>query len=155
MAGRIEKRLKELGIELPRTAAPAGNYVPFVQVGGLVFVAGQIPVLNGEIKFTGAVGKDLTVEQAKAAARLVGLNLIAQAKAACGDLDRVLACVKLGGFVQCIDGFAQQPQVLNGASDLMVEVFGERGKHARFAVGVNALPANVPVEIDAIFEIGD
>jgi enamine deaminase RidA (YjgF/YER057c/UK114 family) len=155
MAGRIDTRLRELGIELPRTAAPAGNYVPFTRVGALLFVAGQIPVLNGEIKHFGKVGKDLSVEQGKAAARLVGLNLIAQAKAACGDLDRVRACVKLGGFVQCEDGFAQQPQVLNGASDLMVEVFGDRGKHARFAVGVNALPANVPVEIDAIFEIGD
>ncbi|MCW5731880.1 MAG: RidA family protein [Alphaproteobacteria bacterium] len=153
MAGRIDARLKELKIELPNAAAPAANYVPFVQSGRMLFIAGQIPFWNGELKYVGKVGKDYDVEQAKAAAHLVGLNLIAQARAAVGDLDRIARCVKLGGFVNCVDGFEQQPFVINGASDLMVQVFGEKGKHARFAVGVNALPRNVAVEIDAIFEV--
>lgn len=153
MAGQIEARLKELKIELPNAAAPAANYIPFVQSGRLLFIAGQIPFWNGELKFVGKVGKDYDIEQAKAAARIVGLNIIAQARAAVGDLDRIARCVKLGGFVNCIDGFEQQPFVINGASDLMVEVFGDKGKHARFAVGVNALPRNVAVEIDAIFEV--
>jgi len=154
MAGRIDARLKELGIELPQAAAPAANYVPYVQSGKLLFVAGQITILNGELKYLGKVGKELSVEQGQKAARLCALNLIAQAKAACGgDLDRVVRCVKLGGFVNCIDGFEQQPQVVNGASDLMVEVFGDKGKHARFAVGTNALPRGVAVEVDAVFEL--
>ncbi|MCW5750463.1 MAG: RidA family protein [Alphaproteobacteria bacterium] len=153
MAGQIEARLKELKIELPNAAAPAANYVPFVQSGRMLFIAGQIPFWNGELRYVGKVGKDYDVEQAKAAARLVGLNLIAQARAAVGDLDRIMRCVKLGGFVNCVDGFEQQPFVINGASDLMVEVFGDKGKHARFAVGVNALPRNVAVEIDAILEV--
>jgi enamine deaminase RidA (YjgF/YER057c/UK114 family) len=154
MAGQIDARLKELGIELPNAAAPAANYVPWVQSGRLVFVSGQVPFWNGELRHTGKVGKDLDADQAKQVARLVGLNIIAQLRAACGgDLDRVVRCVKLGGFVNCVDGFAQQPQVINGASDLMVEVFGDKGRHARFAVGANALPLNVPVEIDAIFEV--
>jgi enamine deaminase RidA (YjgF/YER057c/UK114 family) len=154
MAGQIDARLKQLGIELPNAAAPAANYVPWVQSGRLVFVSGQVPFWNGELKHTGKVGKDLDADQAKQVARLVGLNIIAQLRVACGgDLDRVVRCVKLGGFVNCVDGFAQQPQVINGASDLMVEVFGDKGRHARFAVGANALPLNVPVEIDAIFEV--
>ena len=154
MAGKIDARLKQLGIELPQAAAPAANYVPFVQSGKLLFVAGQITMLNGELKYLGKVGKDLSVEEGQKAARLCALNLIAQAKAACGgDLDRVVRCVKLGGFVNCVDGFEQQPQVVNGASDLMVEVFGDKGKHARFAVGTNALPRGVAVEVDAIFEL--
>jgi len=154
MPSRIESRLKELKIELPTPSTPVANYVPFVQSGRLVFVAGQGPMWNGELKFAGKVGKDISIDQAKAAARLVGLNVIAQAKAACGgDLDRVARVVKLGGFVNCIDGFTQQPQVLNGASDLMVEIFGDRGRHARFAVGANTLPHDMAVEVDAIIEI--
>lgn len=154
MPGQIEARLKELGIVLPEAAAPAANYVPFVVTGNLVFIAGQITFWNGEIRHIGKVGKDFTVEQGKDAARLCGLNLIAQAKSACGgDLDRVVRCVKLGVFVNCIDGFDRQPEVANGASDLMVDVFGDAGRHARFAVGTNALPRNVATEADAVFEI--
>ncbi len=155
MAGEIDRRLEELGIELPRPAAPVANYLPFVTAGKLVFVAGQLPVSDGEIKYVGKVGRDFGIEEGKAAARLVGVNIIAQVKAACGgDLDRVVRCVKLGGFVNCVEGFGEQPQVVNGCSDLMVEVFGDNGRHARFAVGANALPLGVAVEIDAVFEIG-
>lgn len=154
MAGRIEARLKQLGIELPNPAAPAANYVPFVVSGKLAFIAGQITVWNGERRYLGKLGREFDVAQGREAARICGLNLIAQVRAAAGgDLDRVARCVKLGGFVNCVDGFEQQPQVVNGASDLMVEVFGDAGKHARFAVGCNALPFNVAVEIDAVFEL--
>jgi enamine deaminase RidA (YjgF/YER057c/UK114 family) len=154
MAGRIESRLTELDIELPQASTPAANYVPYVISGSLVFVAGQITFWNGEIKYIGKVGKDFSVEEGQQAARLCGLNLIAQLKSACGgDLDRVRRCVKLGVFVNCPDGFDQQPVVANGASDLMVNVFGDQGRHARFAVGANMLPRNVAVEADGIFEI--
>lgn len=150
---KIEKRLQELGIDLPNAPAPAANYVPWVRSGNLVFVAGQIPLWQNETKWVGKVGQDYNVEQGQQAARLVAINLMAQVKAASGDLDRVVRWIKLGGFVNCIDGFEAQPQVINGASDLLVEVFGDKGKHARFAVGVNALPRNVAVEIDAIVEV--
>ncbi len=154
MTGTIEARLAELNIELPEAAAPAANYVPWVVSGNLVFIAGQVPFWNGELRYVGKVGSDLDVEEAVAAARIVGLNIIAQAKAAAGgDLDRVSRIVKLGGFVNCVDGFTQQPAVINGASDLMVEVFGDKGRHARFAVGSNALPLGVAVEIDAVVEL--
>ena len=154
MAGEIEARLNELGIELPEAPGAAANYVPYVVTGNLVFVAGQVPLVDGELKYIGQVGKDIELEEAQAAARVCGLNLIAQVKAACdGDLDRVVRCVKLGGFVNSSDGFDRQPWVINGASDLIAEVFGDKGRHARFAVGANALPLGVSVEIDAVFEI--
>ncbi|MCZ6524843.1 MAG: RidA family protein [Alphaproteobacteria bacterium] len=154
MAGEIEARLNELGIELPEAPGAAANYVPYVVTGKLVFVAGQVPFVDGELKYLGQVGKDIELEEAQAAARVCGLNLIAQVKAACdGDLDRVVRCVKLGGFVNSADGFDRQPWVINGASDLIAEVFGDKGRHARFAVGANALPLGVSVEIDAVFEI--
>lgn len=154
MAGEIEARLNELGIELPEAPGAAANYVPYVVTGNLVFVAGQVPFVDGELKYLGQVGKDIALEEAQAAARVCGLNLIAQVKAACdGDLDRVVRCVKLGGFVNSSDGFDRQPWVINGASDLIAEVFGDKGRHARFAVGANALPLGVSVEIDAVFEI--
>ena len=154
MAGRIEAVLKQKSIELPQAAAPAANYVPYVLAGKLLFVAGQIPIWNGEIKWLGRVGKELTVEQGQQAARVCALNILAQAKAACGgDLDRIARCVKLDGFVQCAEDFIQQPQVVNGASDLMVEVFGDAGRHARAAVGSNALPRGVAVEVAAVFEL--
>jgi enamine deaminase RidA (YjgF/YER057c/UK114 family) len=154
MAGEIEARLNELGIELPEAPSAAANYVPYVVTGNLVFVAGQVPFVDGELKYVGQVGKDIELEEAQAAARVCGLNIIAQVKAACdGDLDRVVRCVKLGGFVNSSDGFDRQPWVINGASDLIAEVFGDKGRHARFAVGSNALPLGVSVEIDAVFEI--
>jgi enamine deaminase RidA (YjgF/YER057c/UK114 family) len=155
MTGQIDNRLKELGIELPEAAAPAANYVPYVISGNLVFVAGQVTFWNGELKYQGKVGQDFTVEQGAEAARLCGLNIIAQVKAACGgDLDKVERVVRLGGFVNAGPDFHDHPKVINGASDLMVEVFGDKGRHARAAVGASALPLNVATEVDAIFQIG-
>ena len=154
MSNQIETRLAELGIILPQPANPAANYVPYVVSGKLVFIAGQIPFWNGDILHIGKVGVEFDVDDATKAAEVCGLNIIAQLKEACGgDLDRVTRCVKIGVFVNCVDGFAQQPQVANGVSDLMVRVFGESGRHARFAVGANALPRNVATEADAVFEI--
>lgn len=154
MAGTIDARLAELGIELPQAAAPVAAYVPYTISGNTLYVSGQVTVWNGERKFIGKVGQDFTVEQGKEAARLCGLNIIAQAKAACGgDLDRVVRVLRLGGFVNCGPDFADQPLVINGASELMVQVFGDAGKHARAAVGAPSLPGNVAVEVDAIIEI--
>jgi len=154
MAGQIEARLKELGIELPEAASPAANYIPFVVTGKLVFISGQITLLNGKIIHQGRIGDDLTVDDGYQAARLCGLNLLAQLKIASGgDLDNVSRVVKLGGFVNSVPTFTDQPEVINGASDLMVEVFGDSGKHARFAVSAGALPRNVSVEIDGVFEL--
>lgn len=154
MAGKIATRLQELGIELPEAAAPAANYIPYVVTGKLIFVAGQITLKNGKIEYTGKVGEDLTVDDGYQAARLCGLNLLAQAKAAAGgDLDKIKRVVKLGGFVNSGPDFSNQPEVINGASDLMVDVFGDNGKHARFAVSAGSLPRNVAVEIDGIFEL--
>lgn len=154
MTGEVEARLKDAGIELPPAPAPAANYVPFVVTGNQVFVSGQVPFVGSERHFIGKVGDVYDLEDAQKAARVVALNIVAQVKAACdGDLDRVVRCVKLGGFVNCTPDFLQHPQVINGASDLMVEVFGDKGRHARFAVGAPSLPFNVAVEIDAVFEI--
>lgn len=150
----ISARLQELGIELPEPAAPVATYVPFVQSGNIVSISGQIPFKDGAVAYTGIVGDTVSPEEACEAARLCGINLIAQMKAACGgDLDRVNRIVKLGGFVNGVNGFGGQPQIINAASDLMVDVFGDKGKHSRSAVGVNGLPLGVPVEIDALIEI--
>ncbi len=151
--GRIEARLQELGITLPTPPAPVASYVPFVVVGGLVHVSGQVSVdAHGGIK--GKLGNDIEVEEGQAAARLCALNLLAQVKAACaGDLDRVRRVVKIGGFVNVTPDFAPIPQVMNGCSDLMVQVFGDAGRHARSAVGVSNLPLDYAVEADGIFEI--
>ncbi|WP_207461912.1 RidA family protein [Azospirillum sp. SYSU D00513] len=154
MSGRIDARLKELGIELPQAAAPVAAYVPTTISGNTLYVSGQITVWNGERKFIGKVGQDFTVEQGREAARLCGLNILAQARAALGgDLDRVVRVLRLGGFVNSGADFHDHPAVINGASELMLDVFGEAGKHARAAVGAPSLPANVAVEVDAIFEI--
>jgi enamine deaminase RidA (YjgF/YER057c/UK114 family) len=153
MAGRVEARLKELGIELPQAAAPVANYVPYVVVGKLVFISGQITLQGGKPQYVGQVGKEFTVEEGAKAARLCAINILAQIKAATGDLDRVARVVKLTGFVNAPAGFVAHPMVVNGASDLMVEVFGDAGRHARAAVGVSGLPAGVAVEVDAIVEI--
>ena len=148
----IENRLAELGITLPDAPAPAANYVPFVQSGNLVFVSGQISQdENGLI--TGKLGDGVSLEQGAAAARRCGLALIAQLKAAVGDLDRVKRVVKLSGFVNSTADFTDQPKVVNGCSDLMVEVFGDAGRHARAAVSSPSLPLGVAVEIEAVFEI--
>jgi enamine deaminase RidA (YjgF/YER057c/UK114 family) len=154
MAGRIEARLSELKIELPQPGAPLANYVPFVRSGDLLFIAGQVCQWNGERRFIGKLGREITLEQGQQAARLCALNILAVVKSAFGgDLDRILRCVRLGGFVNSVDDFTQQPQVVNGASDLVVQVLGDSGRHARTAVGVNVLPGNVAVEVDAVFEV--
>lgn len=154
MSSNIDKRLAELGITLPEAGSPAGNYVPYVIVGDLVYMAGQVAREAGKMKYTGKLGRELDVAQGQAAARLCALNLLAQLKAACkGDLDRVERCVRLGGFVNCTPDFFDQPQVVNGASDVMVAVFGERGMHARTAVGTVVLPLDSAVEVEAIFQL--
>ena len=154
MANTTDARLKELGISIPEAPAPAANYVPFTTSGNLVFVAGQVPFVDGKLTKTGRVGEDASVEDGYEQARICAINLIAQVKVACGgDLDRVRRVVKLGGFVASAPDFTGQPAVVNGASDLMVDVFGDAGKHARFAVGANVLPLGCVVEIDGIFEI--
>lgn len=150
---KIETRLAELGITLPTPNAPVANYVPFVRVGELLHISGQVSFdASGGVR--GVVGEDVDAETAKRAARICGINLIAQMKAACeGDLDRVVRLVKLGGFVQAGPGFFEIPQVVNGCSDLMVEVFGDAGRHARSAVGVYRLPMNFAVEVDAVVQL--
>lgn len=153
MAGGIEKRLEELGIALPDAPAPAANYVPFTLTADRLYTAGQISVIAGGEKFLGKVGAEVEADTAYRAARACALNILAQAKAALGELDRIERCLKLGGFVNATPDFTDHPEVINGASDLMVEVLGDKGKHARFAVGCGSLPRNVQVEIDAIFAI--
>ncbi|MEX6725039.1 RidA family protein [Parapedomonas caeni] len=147
-----EQRLRDLGLVLPMAAAPAANYVPWVMTGSLLVIAGQLPLGPDGIAYRGKLGREVTIEQGVEAARRCGLNLIAQMKAALGDLERVVRVVRLGGFVNSTDSFTEQPKVINGASDLMVGVFGEAGRHARTAVGVNVLPFDVAVEVDAMIE---
>jgi enamine deaminase RidA (YjgF/YER057c/UK114 family) len=154
MAGQIETRLNELGIELPEAPAPAANYVPYVVVGDIVYVSGQISKDAGGL-ICGKLGDTTSVEEGAAAARVCALNLIAQLRSACGgDLDRVVKIVKLGGFVNATGDFTDHPVVINGASDLMAEVFGsDKGAHARAAVGCVSLPLGVTVEVEGIFQI--
>ena len=155
MAGEVDARLAELGIEVPEAAAPVANYVGYVQSGNLVFVSGQVPLVDGAFKFQGKVGAEFSVEEGQEAARICAINIIAQLKAACGgDLDRVQRIVKLGDFVNSTPEFTDQPKVINGASDLMVAVFGDAGRHSRAAVSAGALPLGVAVEVDAVAEIG-
>jgi len=152
--GNVDARLKDLGIEIPLPAVPVANYVGFVKTGNLVFTAGQVPLRDGKFQYQGIVGADVTVDDAIEAAKICAINIIAQVKSACdGDLDKVKRVVKLVGFVNGVPGFTDQPKVINGASDMMVAVFGEAGKHARSAVGAGSLPLNVSVEIEAVVEI--
>ncbi|WP_300528526.1 RidA family protein [Maricaulis sp.] len=149
----IEARLAELGITLPEPVAPVANYVPFVKSGNQVYISGQIS-LGGDGLVTGTLGQDMDVEAGQAAARLCAINLVSQLKAACdGDLERLQRVVKLGGFVAAAPGFFDIPKVINGCSDLMVEVFGDKGRHARSAVSCPALPLGAAVEVDGVFEI--
>jgi enamine deaminase RidA (YjgF/YER057c/UK114 family) len=151
---RTEARLAELGISLPAPPAPVASYVPYVAFGNLVFISGQVTFAPDGLKYTGVVGADLSLDDGKAAARLCAINVIAQLKAACGgNLDRVKRIVKLTVFVNAAPGFAQHPEVANGASDLFVDVFGEAGRHARSAVGAGSLPRNVATEVEAVVEI--
>lgn len=153
MAGQIEARLAELGVTLAEASAPAANYVPFVQVGETLFVSGQISMENGQM-ITGKIGADMSVEQGAAAAKVCAINLLAQVKAACGgDLDKLVRVVKLTGFVNSTPDFEQQPMVINGCSDFLVEALGDKGRHSRSAVSAGALPFNVAVEIEGIFQI--
>jgi enamine deaminase RidA (YjgF/YER057c/UK114 family) len=154
MSGRIAARLKELKIELPKAPAPVANYVPFVRTGSLLFVSGQITMGPAGMEYIGTLGKSVDVESGKRAARLAAINVIAQAAAALGgDLDRVVRVVKVTGFVNAAPDFQQHPDVINGASDLFVDVFGDAGRHARAAVGASSLPRGAAVEVEAIFEV--
>lgn len=153
MAGRIDARLQELGISLPEAAAPAGNYVGWVQSGSLVYISGQVSRTSDGL-LTGKLGADVSLEAGQAAARTCAIQLLTQLKGACGgDLDRVRRVVKLTGFVNAAPDFADHPAVINGASDLMAEVFADIGRHARAAVGCGSLPLNVSVEVEGIFEV--
>ncbi|WP_428697306.1 RidA family protein [Stappia sp.] len=153
MSGKIEARIAELGVTLPQAAAPAANYVPFVRTGNQLFVSGQIPMGASGIEYQGKLGAGVSVEDGQAAARLCAINLLAQAKAALGDLDKVVRLVKIVGFVNSAPDFGDQPKVMNGASDFLVEALGDAGRHARSAVGVAGLPFGVAVEVEGIFEV--
>jgi enamine deaminase RidA (YjgF/YER057c/UK114 family) len=149
----IEDKLISLGITLPSPSASAGSYVPVVISHNFAFVAGQIPIEGGQVKFKGKVGMDISIEAGQQAARLCTINALAQLKSALGSLDRIKRVVKVTGFVNCDPSFAEQPKVVNGASDLLVQVFGEKGKHARAAVGASSLPLGSSVEVEFIVEI--
>jgi enamine deaminase RidA (YjgF/YER057c/UK114 family) len=154
MSGIVDARLKELGIELPQASSPVANYVPFTRSGNLVIVSGQVSVRNGKAEYIGKLGREISVAEGQQAAKLCALNILAHLKNACGgDLDNVKRVLRLGGFVNCTPEFTEMPQVVNGASDLMVQVFGDAGKHARAAVGVSSLPLGVAVEVEAMFEL--
>lgn len=154
MSGTIHKKLEELGITLPTPAAPIANYVGFVRSGRLLFVSGQLCFADdGVLVATGKLGQQVTVEQGQAAARACAVNLLAQVKAALGDLDKVVRVVRLGGFINSAPDFPDGPKVMNGASDLMVAVFGEKGRHARTTVGVAALPSDAAIEVEGTFEV--
>lgn len=148
-----EERLKELGIKLPAPPKPLGVYVPTVRVGSLVYVAGMKASIDGEMKFKGKVGKDLTLEEGYEAAKICAMNCLAALKAEIGSLDKVERIVQVMGFVNSAEGFNQQPKVVNGASELLVKIFGERGQHARIAVGSNELPEDSPVEVAMIVKL--
>ncbi len=154
MAGIVEKKLNELGVVLKEPAAPVANYIPFVRTGNLLMVSGQI-CLDGEGKLVakGQLGGGVSIEDGQKAARTCAVNMLAQVKAAVGDLDRVARVVRLCGYVNSVAGYADGPKVMNGASDLMVGAFGEKGKHSRTTVGVAALPQNAAMEVDGIFEV--
>ncbi|WP_426449416.1 RidA family protein [Paenibacillus sp. S-38] len=152
---KIEQRLQELGITLPPSPEPRFTYIPCSRTGNLIYLSGQDCRIDGELLYSGKLGREVTIEQGQAAARQTIINCLAVMKGYLGDLDRVERIVKLLGFVNSAPGFAEQPYVMNGASDLLVEVFGERGKHARSAIGTSELPFHTPVEIEVIAEIRD
>ena len=151
---QVEKKLAELGIVLPAPVPPVANYVPFVRTGSLLFVSGQICVgADGKLVAKGKLGETVAIEDGQAAARACAINLIAQLKAALGDLDKVVRVVRLGGFINSEPTFLDGPKVMNGASDLVVQVFGEKGRHARTTVGVASLPADAAIEVEGLFEV--
>lgn len=149
----IEERTMELGIEIPEPPQPMGAYVPSVRAGLFVYIAGEKATVNDQLVFKGKVGKDLTLEEGYKAARIAGLNCLGSLKAAVGNLDNIERIVKVVGYVNSADGFNEQPAVINGASELLLSIFGERGKHARVAVGVNELPSDSPVEVEMIAQL--
>jgi enamine deaminase RidA (YjgF/YER057c/UK114 family) len=154
MAGSAEKNLRELGISLPKPPAPIANYVPFVRTGNLLTVSGQVCFDgDGKLVARGQVGDAVSIDDGQNAARACAINLLAQVKVAIGDLDKVVRVIRLGGFINSAPGFGDGPKVMNGASDLMVAVFGDKGKHARSTVGVAALPADAAVEVEGLFEV--
>ncbi|WP_448950458.1 RidA family protein [Labrys neptuniae] len=153
MSGTIDRLLAEKRIELPNAAVPVANYTPVVVADGTAYVSGQVCSWNGEFKFVGRVGRDFSAEEGREAARMAGLNIVAQLKNALGDLDRVKRVLRLNVFVNSAETFTEQPKVANGASDLMVEIFGDAGRHTRSAVGVAQLPLGVAVEVDAIVQV--
>lgn len=152
---KIEQKLEKLGIKLPIIAEPIGSYVSHKQAGNLIFISGVGPNINGFFNYEGVVGEDISEEQAYEAAKNCGLNLLAILKEAIGDLDKVSQIIYVAGFVHGIAGFTKQPSIINGLSDLMLEIFGDKGKHARCAVSVNGLPLNIPVEATMIVEINE
>jgi len=149
----VTEKLKELGIQLPSPFPAMGSYVPAVLAGDLLFVAGHPPAENGKIKFKGKVAKDLTIEEGRQAAQLCMMNCLAAAQAVLGDLDRIERAVKVTGYVNSLPDFEKQPDVINGASDLLQKIWGERGRHARAAVGAISLPANIAVEVEVVFQV--
>jgi enamine deaminase RidA (YjgF/YER057c/UK114 family) len=153
MASNVERKLSELGVVLAEPAAPVANYVPFVRTGNLLMVSGQICLEAGKLVAKGQLGATVSIEDGQKAARACAVNLLAQVKAALGDLDKVVRVVRLGGFVNAAPGFLDGPKVMNGASDLMVAAFGDKGKHARTTVGVSALPLDAAMEVEALFEV--
>jgi enamine deaminase RidA (YjgF/YER057c/UK114 family) len=153
MAGTVEKKLNELGIVLAEPAAPVANYIPFVRSGNLLMVSGQICLDAGKLVAKGQLGGGVSVEDGQKAARACAINILAQVKAALGDLDKVSRVVRLGGFVNSVPGYVDGPKVMNGASDLMVAAFGDKGRHARTTVGVSALPQNAAIEVEGLFEV--
>jgi enamine deaminase RidA (YjgF/YER057c/UK114 family) len=153
MPGQIEAKLAELGVNLPSPVAPAANYVPAVLSGSMLYVSGQLPIGPEGLTLKGRLGDDVTIEQAQPAAKLCAINILAQARAVLGDLDRVVRIVKLTGFVASAPGFYDQPKVVNGASDFFVEALGDKGRHARSAIGVATLPFGAAVEVEAIIEV--
>ena len=156
LLGNVEKRLLAANISVPAAPMAAGNYAPYIVSRGQVYISGQTCRVQGQITYKGKVGRDLTLEEGKLAARVCAVNLLSQLKAACdGDLERVARCVRIGGFVCSDETFTQQPEVLNGASDVILAAFGDAGRHARTAVGVAVLPSNSAVEVDAVFELRD
>ena len=154
MPGKIEEKLKKLNIQLPDPAAPVASYSTFVLTNNLLFISGQGPFRNGKL-ITGKVGLNLSIEEGQDAAKACGEMILSQARLACGDLDKIKKCIKIGGFVNCENTFTDQAMIIEGASKLLIEIFGEKGWHSRFAVGANSLPLGMAVEIDAIFEVSN
>jgi len=155
MSSEIDARLETLGITIPDSAAPAANYLPWVRDGDLLYISGQLPFKDGKIAAEGHLGEKLTVEEGQYAAKWCAVNILAQVKAAVGSLDKIEQVIKLGAFVSCAPSFKQHPQVVNGASDFMVDVLGDKGRHARAAVGMSSLPLDAAVEIEAIIRVKD